>query len=137
MSVQSRGEAVKWQQAPGRGVCLPKCSLSPPICLHAGDDLPPEAHAVSSGYDAISMRRTCREHGRGAAGLHLVSPLLQHPCCPPLRDPRPMTHLHLRESEHTILWVLGAVVASFVPPVTPMQSRRPALLSSSHSDTVL
>lgn len=59
-------ETVKWQQAPGRGISLCKCSLSPQICLRTGDALPREAHVMSSGH-----RNSKREekHARNMGGF--------------------------------------------------------------------
>ena len=44
-------------------------SLSPQICLRAGDTLPPEANAMPSGCGNISVRRARREYGWATAGF--------------------------------------------------------------------
>jgi len=71
MSDQSRKRLLNGSRRLAEVFRLPKCSLSPQICLSAGDTQPPEAHAMTSGYGNIRMRRTCHEHGGATAGFSL------------------------------------------------------------------
>lgn len=55
MSLQSR---VRQQQASGWDFRSSNCSLSPPICLCAGDTSPRKANAMSPGYGETPARNT-------------------------------------------------------------------------------